>query len=459
MNKRAITLISVFILLVSTQLACSLNNVLENLGQGAAQAASPEVLSQVNQDSQIGNDQVETSYQESSHPAASQTECTKSFSASTTISEGQEFQAGDVIQAQITLLNTGSCTWDIGYSLIEMGGDLSPSSSSLVLSTEVAEGDSVLLQVSYTAPSQSGPYLSIWKMQDADGGVFGQNDPPDAPLRIKIRVIPSGNPQPTPSPTPNSQTAGNQFTMLDDECFDFNSGAVVDCSDSSADFKYAPDHPVFGELTRYNDNTFGENHTNEPDVNTCQNDSYAPMPHFIEANEYLCFKIETLASTTYGWMRVTHYNEDGLTFDFDLIGSSASLVTTVPNTNLFVESQGQQITLLEGECYDVWNGQKNSSCSGTFAGFLFEEVTKKSLQVSQITPNEMYFSAAMSSEPTKSDCTSASYSTTPIWPIQATSYYCYQFVPGTTAYYGWLRPTSFNLSGITFDYLTWQIIQ
>ncbi len=207
MNKRAINLICVFILLVLTQLACSFNDVLDNLGQGAAQAASPEVLSQVNQDSQIGNDQVETSYQESSHPAANQTECTKSFSASTTISDGQEFQAGDVIQAEITLLNTGSCTWDTGYSLIDMGGDLSPSSSSLVLSTEVPAGDSILLQVSYTAPSQSGPYLSIWKMQDADGGVFGQNNPPDAPLRIKIRVIPSGNPQPTPSPTPNPQAA------------------------------------------------------------------------------------------------------------------------------------------------------------------------------------------------------------------------------------------------------------
>ena len=183
------------------------------------------------------------------------------------------------------------------------------------------------------------------------------------------------------------------------------------------------------------------------------------MPHFIETNEYLCFKIETIASTTYGWMRVTHYNDDGVTFDFDLIGSGAPLVTTIPNTNLFVESQGQQLTLTEGGCYDVWNGEKNLGCSGIFAGFLFEEVTKKSLQVSQITPNEMFFAAAMSSEPTKSDCTSASYSTTPIWPIQATSYYCFQFVPGTGTYYGWLRPTSFNLGGITFDYLTWETVQ
>ena len=238
MNKKAITLISVFILLVSTQLACSFSDVLGQLGQGAAQAASPEALTQDDQNSQNGNDQGETSNQESFHPAANQTECTKSFSASTNISEGQEFQAGDTIQAEITLINTGTCTWDAGYSLIEMGGDLSPSSSSLPLSGEVPGGDSVQLQVIYTAPSQAGVYLSIWKIEDGQGGIFGMENPLDAPLRIKIRVVPSGNPQPTPSPTPNPQAAGSEYTMLVDECFDFNSSAVVNCSDSSADFKY-----------------------------------------------------------------------------------------------------------------------------------------------------------------------------------------------------------------------------
>ena len=169
---------------------------------------------------------------------------------------------------------------------------------------------------------------------------------------------------------------------------------------------------------------------------------------------YFCFRIESVLSTVYGWIRIESYNNDGVTFDFLTFKADPPSVTI--NTNLFVESQGQQITLLEGRCYDVWNGEKNPGCSGTFAGFLFEEVTKKSLQVNQISPNEMQFSAAMSSEPSKSECMSASYGASPIWPIQTTSYYCYQFVPGTNAYYGWLRPTSFNLGGLTFDYLTWE---
>lgn len=477
MNKKAIYLISVFVLLASLQLACSFSDLLGNLGREINQPASQESISLGINPSENGEWQEDSSSdesdQETSYPAANQSGCTKSFVGSTNISDGQEFQAGDTIQASITLINTGTCTWDAGYNLIEIGGDLVPSISSLALSSDVEVGDSVQLQVSYSAPSQSGPYLSIWKMKDADGGVFGQMDPTGAPLRIKIRVISSGNsqPSPTPNPTPTPEPApqGSNpdaslemegVTLLEDHCYDLNSGSEVDCSDGKAHIRYS--HATYGPYAGHNmtsgQNTdLSPNQSDEPQKSDCQTASYYPLPHPVESGEFFCFKIGSLASTLYGWIRIESFNDNGVTFDF--LTFKADPPTVAVNTNLFVESQGEQITLMEGQCYDVWNGEKNLSCSGTFAGFLFEEVTKKSLQVSQISPNEMYFSGAMSSEPTKSECLSATYSTTPIWPIQATSYYCYQFVPGTTAYYGWLRPTSFNLGGLTFDYLTWETIQ
>lgn len=477
MKKRAIYIICIFILLASLQLACSFSDLLGSLGREADQPGSQESMPQGNHPSQSGEDQQnssnEESDQEDARPAANQSGCTKSFTASSNISEGQEFQAGDTIQVTFTLINTGTCTWDTGYSLIEVGGDLMPSSSSLVLSGEIAAGDSVHLQVTYSAPSQPGPYLAIWKMQDADGGVFGLMDPPDAPLRIKIRVILSGNPgpSPTPNPTPTPQPAPqgsnpdaslemDGVTLLVDHCYDLISGTEVDCNDSKAHIRYS--HTTNGPFAGHNmtggQNTdLSPNQNDEPLKSDCEAASYYPLPHGVEVGKFFCFKIESVASTIYGWIRIESYNDNGVTFDFLTFKADPPTVTV--NTNLFVETQGQQITLMEGQCYDVWNGEKNLGCSGIFAGFLFEEVTKKSLQVSQISPNEMYFSTAMSSEPTKSECMSASYSTTPIWPIQATSYYCYQFVPGSTAYYGWLRPTSFNLGGLTFDYLTWESSQ
>ena len=364
-------------------------------------------------------------------------------------------------------MNTGTCTWDSGYSLIQIGGDLVPSSSDLALTGEVATGDSVQLSVEYTAPSQPGPYLSVWKMKDPDGGVFRQNDPPNSPVRVIVRSISSGNPQPTQQPNPTQQPQNsptpdpevsirmNGVTMLDGECYDFNHGHVIDCNDSKADFRYS--YSMIGaKLFKANDNEFAEGQDLEPNKSDCEVANYAPIPQTIYEGKYKCFKITTIASTAYGWIYIDRFDEDGLTFNFLMFTAGPPSVTV--NTNLMIESQGQQITLMEGNCYDVWNGQKNLSCSGTFAGFLYEEATKKSLQVPQINYNELKFAAAMTSEPSKSDCMNASYTTTPIWPIQETSYYCYQFVPGSTAYYGWLRPTSSNLGGMTFDYLTWQAI-
>jgi len=453
MNKKAITLICILTTLAFSQLACNFTDRFTNDGESQdspQQDASPDQSVDPDEEASPSNQTGDSHYEEDWES------CSLSFQGSTNLTEGQAFQAGENIQVVFSLTNDGTCAWDPGASLVMVDGDLIPQNPVLPLSAEIQPGESVQVEGGFTAPSGEGVYMSIWKLQDKDGAVFGQGDPPKVPMRIKIRVVPSGNPQPSPSPTPNSQASEDQLTMLDEQCFDFNTGSVVDCADSSADFWYSYNPVTDGNLYKANDNIFGSHHSGIPDLSTCENDSYVPMPHPVQENQYLCFKIETLASTTYGWIRATHHNEDGLTFDFDLLGSGPPLVTAVPNLSLFVESQGEQITLMEGECFDVWNGEVNGSCSGVFAGFLFEEVTKKNLQVAQISPNEMYFSPAMSSPPTRSDCQNASYSISQIWPIQETSYYCYQFVPGTTAYYGWLRPTSFNLSGITFDYLTWQ---
>jgi len=464
MNKKEISLICIIILLASLQLACSFTDIFSR-EDDPVQGQPQQNNAQESLPSGDGNSPSESS-QENSQPAADQSVCTKSFSGSSNLSEGQEFQAGETIQVTITLINTGTCTWDYGYSLIQIGGDLSPSSSSLALSDEIAPSDSVQLSMEYTAPVQPGPYLSVWKMEDSEGGVFGQTDPPDSPLRIKIRSIASGNPQPTatPNPTPEPQTPPESsnpdaslemdgVTLLDDHCYDLNNGSEVGCNDSKSDLMYNSGALGYNMHTNANSD-FSPNQDHEPDKNACENTSYAPLPHAMLDGKFFCFRIESVTRTTYGWIRIERFDEEGVTFDFLTFKADPPIAAV--NTNLFVETQGQQITLMEGQCYDVWTGQKNIGCSGIFAGFLFEKVTKKSLQVSQISPNEIYFAAAMNSEPNKTDCMNASYSTTSIWPIQATSYYCYQFVPGSTAYFGWLRPTSFNLGGLTFDYLTWQ---
>ena len=470
MNKKAITLVCIVLLIAALQIACSFTDLIGSWVEAAEGALDPDSeIIQSNPEKQ--EEGQSTSEDGSPLPGADQSSCTKAFAGSINLSEGQEFQSGDSIQVVFTLVNTGTCTWDSGYSLVEVGGDLSPSSDHLTLAGDVATSESVQLQVEYTAPAQPGPYLSVWKMADPQGGVFGKNDPPGAPLKIAIRSVPSGNPQPNPTATPNPAPTPNPgpqptpennpfaslemdgVTLLEGHCYDLNNGTEVDCNDSKADLKYQ--YSFLGaKMVGLNVTDLGPNQDDEPDKTACENAAYAPLPHSILEEKFFPFKIDPVLSTVYGWIRIERFDEDGMTFDF--LTFKADPPEAVVNNNLFVETQGDQITLLEGQCFDVQNGMLNTSCSGIFAGFLYESATKKSLQVMQINPNEAYFGAAMSSEPSKSDCQNASYSTTPIWPIQETSYYCYQFVPGSTVYYGWLRPTSFNSSGMTFDYLTWK---
>lgn len=471
MNKKAITLVCITLLIASLQLACSFTDLIGNWAEKSDTVLDPD--SDMSQSNSGDQDEGQSDSEDGQFPlpAADQSSCTKAFAGSINLSEGQEFQSGETIQVVFTLVNTGTCTWDSGYSLIEVGGDLSPSSDHLTLTGDVASGESVQLQVEYTAPAQPGPYLAVWKMADPQGGVFGKNDPPDAPLKVAIRSIPSGNQQPNPTTTPNPTPTPNPgpqptpvnnpnaslemdgVTLLEGHCYDLNNGAEVGCNDSKADIKYQ--YSFLGaKMVGINDTDLGSNQDDEPDKTGCENAAYAPLPHSILEEKFFPFKIDPVISTVYGWIRIERFDESGVTFDF--LTFKADPPEVMVNTNLFVETQGDQITLLGGQCFDVQNGEINGNCSGIFAGFLFEGVTKKSLQVMQVNPNQATFGSAMSSEPSKSDCQNASYSTTPIWPIQEISYYCYQFVVGPTAYYGWLRPTSFNSNGMTFDYLTWK---
>lgn len=387
-------------------------------------------------------------------------QCSEGFIANADVTNGQQFQPDEVFQVNWTIENTGDCTWKPQYKLKMLGGDISVSEEILSISTPVAPGHTTTLSVETQAPAQPGAYVSAWKMVDAQGHVFGMDAPPNSPLRVAIKVIPSGGntPAPTPEPenNPEAQITGTELTLLDGQCFDLNNGQEVDCSDSAADIMYQFNPVTSGKFHGENNTELATNRDDEPDKATCEAEIYIPIAHSALEDKYFCFQISNIVNTTYGWIRVERFDQDGVTFDFMTFEVDPPQMQPINPNALFVESQGDQVTMLPGECFDVQYGNLNESCSGTFAGFLYREMTRNTLTVMQISPNEVLFSAAMASEPAKSDCENASYNQAAIWPISETDYYCYQFTPGTGTYYGWLRPTHFDTNGLTFDYLTWK---
>lgn len=468
MKKNLLTLTVLFCVLLLAQLACSLP------GWSDAQETQALDLSdeQVTATPEAGPAQPTPRPTQSGtgHQPGSQQppQCQEGFVANANFTNGQIFHPGDNFQVVWTIENTGDCTWEGGYALELLGGDIIAAESSLPLTSTVNPGGTISLSVNMQAPAAAGSYVSAWKMQNPQGHKFGQDSPPDSPLRLAIRVIPQGNQgnNPTPNPTPNPTSPpatpevdsdvalqGTDQTLLDGQCFDLNTGNEVDCSDSAADIQYQ--YALFAKIYGQNDTALSGNQDDEPEKAICENASYAPLPHTVLEEKFFCFQIDTITKTTYGWIRVERFDEEGLTFDFATFTANLPEMQPINPNTLFVESQGDQVTMLKNECFDVQNGQLNEQCTGVFAGFQYEETTIHNLTVMQIKPNEVSF-AAMSAEPSKSDCETASYNQAAIWPIIETGYYCYTFTPGMNTYFGWVRPTQFDNNGLTFDYLTWQ---
>lgn len=386
--------------------------------------------------------------------------CQDGFIANGNIANGQVFEPNDVFQVIWMLENTGDCTWDTGYVLKILGGDIITTESELAVSSTVNPGGTVHLSVNMQAPSTPGNYVSAWKMTDGQGHAFGLDSPPNSPLRVAIKVIPAGNQgnqsNPTPETNPEAALTGTGQTLLDGQCFDLNSGQEVDCNDSAADVMYQFNPFTSGKFHGQNNTDLANNRDDEPDKATCAAEIYPPMAHSALEDKYFCFQISNVINTTYGWIRVERFDQDGVTFDFMTFKADMPEAQPVNPGMLFVESQGDQITMLKGECFDVQNGQLNEQCSGVFAGFKYEETVKRNITVMQINPNEITFAASTSFEPVKSDCENSSFTQSPIWPISETEYYCFTITSGINTYFGWLRPTHFDNNGLTFDYLTWK---
>ncbi len=473
MKYKVIVLMSIIITLALAQFACSLPGLSET-----PEADSPPEDQTVQQPDATESEtetppeqQEEPEQAEAPEPAEPNqpvqpsqpqdgVQCSDGFIANANVTNGQQFQPDDVFQVNWTIENTGDCTWNPQYKLKMLGGDIGVSEEILSLSTPVAPGHSTTLSVEMQAPSQPGAYVSAWKMIDAQGHVFGMDAPPNSPLRVAIKVIPSGGNTPSPTPEPESnpeaQTTGSGETLLNGQCFDLNNGQEVDCNDSSADIMYQFNPVTSGKFHGENNTELATNRDDEPDKAACEAEVYLPMAHSALEDKYFCFQISNIVNTTYGWIRVERFDQNGVTFDFVTFEADPPQMQPINPNALFVESQGDQVSMLTGECFDVQNGQLNEQCSGVFAGLLFRKMIRNTLTVMQIVPKEALFSEAFADEPSKSDCENASYGQSAIWPISETEYYCYQFTPGVGTYHGWLRPTHFDNNGLTFDYLTWK---
>jgi hypothetical protein len=99
------------------------------------------------------------------------------FEADITIPDGTVVKPGTDFQKIWAMRNTGSCTWDEGYTLVYIGGstpDLDPYNFEFKKSSDfVLGGASVNIAINLTAPCKPGKYEGHWRMRNDQGYFFG----------------------------------------------------------------------------------------------------------------------------------------------------------------------------------------------------------------------------------------------------------------------------------------------
>jgi len=95
------------------------------------------------------------------------------FVTDVTIPDGQVIPPGSKFVKTWRLKNTGTTTWTANYRVRLWAGNSYGAPTSFLLAQEVKPNTEVDISIEFTAPSQSGEYISHWILSDDQEANFG----------------------------------------------------------------------------------------------------------------------------------------------------------------------------------------------------------------------------------------------------------------------------------------------
>jgi hypothetical protein len=98
------------------------------------------------------------------------------FEGDVTIPDGTILKPGQDFQKVWAIRNTGTCTWDEGYTLVFIAGDdaIDPYNFQFKKTSDfVSPGEGINLGINLTAPLKEGDYAGHWRMRNDQGSYFG----------------------------------------------------------------------------------------------------------------------------------------------------------------------------------------------------------------------------------------------------------------------------------------------
>ncbi len=132
--------------------------------------------------------------QENSAPPAANCDAA-TFAEDVSIPDGTQLAPDTDFIKTWKILNSGTCTWNTDYVVVFVdGSDMDGDSPTYLTVDAVPPGNVVDISVEMTSPDTTGKYTGYWRMQNADGVVFGDT------FYVEIEVVRPGESK-TPTPT------------------------------------------------------------------------------------------------------------------------------------------------------------------------------------------------------------------------------------------------------------------
>lgn len=113
--------------------------------------------------------------------------------------------------------NTGTCSWDPGYTLVYADGNHAAADmdgAQVVFHGQTLPGETYDIEVKLIAPSEPGIYQGFWQMRTARGVYFGEH----LPVAILVPPRPTPAPTSTPIPVTTIQFSVDRNRVLGGEC-------------------------------------------------------------------------------------------------------------------------------------------------------------------------------------------------------------------------------------------------
>lgn len=135
-----------------------------------------------------------------------QSNCIESalFLADVTILDNTNVAAGQAFTKTWKLRNSGTCTWNNGYSLVFIGGDAMSGPASVAFS-ETEPGADLLVSIDLTAPAASGAYTGFYELRNPAGQVIPVGTLTSIWVKITVGTV-------TAAPPVTGNTSGSAAT-------------------------------------------------------------------------------------------------------------------------------------------------------------------------------------------------------------------------------------------------------